>query len=261
MIHNRFCLLFFLAILQLSCTKVIDLKFKDSATTVVIEGSVVDYTDRQIVKISKSIPFTDPNFFPAVTGASVTITDMEGNRKILLEQHPGIYVTTDLQGEANKTYVLEVKVGDEIYSAESTMPEPVLLDSIDVVVSDILGKKYNTVEVYYQDPPGIPNFYRFKLKINGVLSSSIFVFQDEFNDGKSIRRELRDFDRDMLAEDDIELVMQSIDKTMYKYWSALSQNSGVQSSATPANPPSNISNGALGYFSAHTIQVRKFTIR
>jgi hypothetical protein len=50
--------------------------------------------------------------------------------------------------------------------------------------------------------------------------------------------------------------MNCVDKNVYDYFFTLSGvtgNNGFQT-ATPANPVSNISNGALGYFSAHTTQ-------
>jgi hypothetical protein len=51
---------------------------------------------------------------------------------------------------------------------------------------------------------------------------------------------------------------------MYSYLTALVQitdNSGIGGSVTPANPPSNISSGALGYFSAHTTRFSDIEIR
>lgn len=49
------------------------------------------------------------------------------------------------------------------------------------------------------------------------------------------------------------MLLQAIDKSVYDYFSSLNKLSagGINSSATPANPVSNVSGGALGYFSAH----------
>ncbi|WP_374459435.1 hypothetical protein [Chryseobacterium taeanense] len=50
--------------------------------------------------------------------------------------------------------------------------------------------------------------------------------------------------------------MQCIDESVYTFYSALLEisDTGTGGGITPANPPSNISNGALGYFSAHTVR-------
>jgi len=51
--------------------------------------------------------------------------------------------------------------------------------------------------------------------------------------------------------------MQCIDKNVYEYWYSLDQSStGSSQSAAPGNPVSNMQGGALGYFSANTLQSR-----
>jgi len=42
---------------------------------------------------------------------------------------------------------------------------------------------------------------------------------------------------------------------------ALMSDSGPGGGTTPNNPPNNLSNGALGLFSAHTAELKKNTIR
>jgi hypothetical protein len=45
------------------------------------------------------------------------------------------------------------------------------------------------------------------------------------------------------------------DAAVYTFWYSLSSGAtGANESASPANPVSNISGGAVGYFSAQTIQ-------
>ena len=51
---------------------------------------------------------------------------------------------------------------------------------------------------------------------------------------------------------------------IHSYYNAVIQISGDDgggAGVTPANPPSNLSNGALGYFSAHTTTVSSLIIR
>ena len=53
------------------------------------------------------------------------------------------------------------------------------------------------------------------------------------------------------------------DQNVYTFYSALLQLSdgGPGGGITPTNPPSNISNGALGYFSAHTVRKKSVVIQ
>ncbi|MFY7860691.1 MAG: hypothetical protein ACOVP5_00585, partial [Chitinophagales bacterium] len=53
-----------------------------------------------------------------------------------------------------------------------------------------------------------------------------------------------------------EFILLSTDKANFEFFNVLIQNQLVTSNGNeqvaPTNPPSNISNGALGYFSAHS---------
>jgi hypothetical protein len=57
--------------------------------------------------------------------------------------------------------------------------------------------------------------------------------------------------------------LQSIDKSVYNYFQTLESISGnaMQQTASPTNPISNFSNGALGYFSAYTFDRKKVIIK
>jgi len=47
------------------------------------------------------------------------------------------------------------------------------------------------------------------------------------------------------------------DAAVYKYWYSLNDGAtGTGQSASPANPVTNISGGALGYFSAQTVRTK-----
>ncbi len=62
--------------------------------------------------------------------------------------------------------------------------------------------------------------------------------------------------------DTVLLKMYCVDKNIYNYFFTLAAVTGNNNfrSASPANPNSNISNGALGYFSAHTISQKKIVV-
>ncbi|RYD74892.1 MAG: DUF4249 family protein [Sphingobacteriales bacterium] len=118
------------------------------------------------------------------------------------------------------------------------------------------------------DPANETNFYHFNLYVNNVFSKRVYVNNDRLTNGNKLRIQLyyesNDDDDDGLKTGDAVIVeMKGIDSNIFDYWYTLSQQSGrgPNQGTTPANPPSNISNGALGYFSAHTYQRQSITVK
>lgn len=250
-----------LAMLFLSCTKVIEIDFNNAAEKLVVEGNLTNFNSTQTVKLSKSVAITDANNFPAVSGATVTITS-DGRVYPLPEKSPGTYVITTLRGQSAKTYQLNIVTGNQTYTATSTMPNVVRLDSLGLNTTTFGSKQTLSPSVYYADPAATTNYYRFILTVNTVPSKEYFIYNDELTNGRVISRDLRDFDVGLVSGDRVSVEMQSIDKNIYQYWNGLSQNENRGgASTTPANPISNVSNGALGYFSAHTVQIKQFVVK
>lgn len=242
-------------VLLSSCEKVINVDIKDAAPVIVIEGVVTNRADSQVVKITRSAVFGQSNVFPAVTGAVVSITE-DGIRKLSLqESRPGVYVLRSSRGSPGHTYTLKVEADGKIYTATSTMPSQVRIDTVALNSSNFFGNTRRIISVEYQDPSGVKNYYRCLLKVNGTPSKQDFLFDDNFTDGKRVNQELFDFDLDILQGDVADIELHCVDSMIYRYWQGLDQNQNRGgASTTPANPVSNISNGALGYFSAHTRQ-------
>lgn len=248
------------AMLLLSCKKVIQIDFNNAGQQLVIEGNVTNGGNTQTVKISKSVAITDASNFPAVSGATVTITS-NGNIYPLKEASPGNYITTGLRGQANRTYQLNINYNGQVYTATSTMPIPVKLDSLGIETTSFVGKEFRSVTVTYTDPAAETNYYRFLLTVNNTPSTNYFIYTDQLTNGRNVNRNLLDNDLNLEKGDIVVIEMQCIDRNIYQYWNGLSQNQNRGgASTTPANPVSNISNGALGYFSAHTIQKVQLTV-
>ncbi|MBC7912890.1 MAG: DUF4249 domain-containing protein [Pyrinomonadaceae bacterium] len=244
-----------------SCEKVIDVQLKDASPLLVIEGIITNRTDSQYVKINQSVPFGESNTYPEVSNAVVTIQDGTGRVFTLRERRPGFYMARNFVAHSGRTYKLKVEYEGKEYTASSTMPQQVNIDSLGVSVSSFFGEEQRTVQILFNDPPATKNYYRFLLRVNGLPSKRIFVFDDNFTNGKKVSRELFDLDLSAKSGDKAEIEMQCIDQVIYRYWQGLDQNENRGgASTTPANPVSNISNGALGYFSAHTKQNEKLII-
>lgn len=259
-----------------SCQKVINIDINSKDPQIVIEAVVTDDTlISQMVKITKSVNINDDNSFPNVSGASVKISDNAGNNVTLSETSSGVYENSTLHGFPGRTYFLTVVAEGKTFTAVCTMPQKVSLDSV-IVNKDASsggpggqggpgGSSDSTAQSLtpvFHDPIGIGNNYRFKLKKGNTISTSTFLFNDETADGGTNNRPLNDRDIRLSKHDTIQVIMMCIDKAVYKYFYSMSQNgSGPNASATPANPVTNISGATLGYFSAHSIQIKKVVIQ
>jgi hypothetical protein len=120
--------------------------------------------------------------------------------------------------------------------------------------------------IEYNDPAGIVNQYRFVRYRNGVKTKNIFINNDDLSDGRHTATKLfvgdNDSEEDRLVSGDVVRIdMLCIDAAVYKYWYSLEQSAtGETTSAAPANPVTNITGGALGYFSAHTFQSKTMSV-
>ncbi len=253
----RFLQLFLLSFALFSCTKVISVNLNNANPDIVIEGIVSDAPGPYLVQLTQTVNFSDPNIFPPITGATVKITDsMLGITDSLKEIKPGTYATQTLQqGLTGHTYQLYVLSNGQMYTASSTMPAKVNLDSVTFYTTDIFGTRTTSAVANFQDPAGIANYYTFTEFVNGQAIDQTFNFSDRLSDGKYIRRQFFNDSSYINPGDEVSIEMHCVDSQVWQYFNTLGQAKGNNSQAiTPANPLSNISNNALGYFSAQTVQ-------
>jgi len=112
-----------------------------------------------------------------------------------------------------------------------------------------------TIEVHFQDPAGRDNYYRFVEVKNGVQQKFIFLVSDRLMDGNEITSTLYSQTDSLRSGDSVSVQLQCIDENIYDYFRSLSRVVNSSSSSTsPANPPSNFDNGALGCFSAYAVR-------
>lgn len=265
----------FLIILSLvlvtSCEKEIDLDLEDQSGQIVIEGNITDEIGPYYVKITKSVAFTQSNQYPAVENAQVTLSDNTGQTESLQYIGNGRYQASTFIGQSGRTYTLKVQVEGKEYTSTSTMPEAVVFEGLDQDSFMVGGETSYTLLPVFTDPQALGNRYLFKYTINNNPKIFLSEFSDNVNNGAVNQRPLLLPNDDGEEPDDIKVVvgdhinveMQCIDQNVYTFYSALLQLSGggPGGGITPTNPPSNISNGALGYFSAHTVRKKSIIIQ
>jgi len=234
-----------------SCEKIIDPDLKAAEPRIVIEGGITNRFENHLVKISRTIPFKEETTFNGIKGAQVTVRTSGGQVFSFSAAADGIYRSPRFRGLPGTTYNLEVNVEGNTYRSSSTMPRLVEADSIVFKQISIFGKSYIYPSVYYTDPPGEQNQYRYLVKVNDIFKTSQ-VIDDRFSNGNSTS-DMITFDDGVLRGERVDLEMQCIDRDVFKYYYAISQMEGDGGPpVAPSNPVSNIDNGALGIFSAYT---------
>ncbi|MEO5684935.1 MAG: DUF4249 domain-containing protein [Chitinophagaceae bacterium] len=242
-----------------SCEKVIDIKLRDADQKYVIEGNITNEPGQCSVSITQTKAFSEDNNFPGVSGATVTVSDNGGTAIPLVETGQGIYTTSIINGAPGHTYTLKILVNGKTFGSVSTLPLPVNLDSIFIEDRILFGDSTKIVNITYKDPAAVGDAYRFLQYRNNVQEKTVFVNNDDFTNGNAVTTQLLVFgndddDKKIKAGDSIKVTMQCLDTPVYKYWFSIDAATGESNNATPANPVTNITGGALGYFSAHTTQ-------
>jgi len=258
-----YALFSFLAFATASCKRDINLKLNNNTGLLVIEGNITNIREPQYIKLSENVPFTSSNTYPPVTGATVTVTDNTGNVYHFNEGPAGTYTIINMEGISGNTYTMNVLTNGKNYTAVSTMPDVVNLDSITSAGSQFGKGNQRQISVHYLDPPGEANQYRFIVYVNSVQVDDIFATNDQFTNGRNVDYTLYENKIDIYPADTVTVEMQSIDKNIYTYWFSLLQQqpNGPGGGVTPSNPPTNITPVTLGYFSAHTTQRITFEVK
>jgi len=267
---NILFILFSLFLLH-SCEKEIDLDLEDESGNIVIEGNITNESGPYVVRITKSVGFTQPNQYPVIAGAQVSVSDNTGQSETLVYMGNGKYQSSVLTGVPGRTYTLKVVAEGKEYTAKSTMPAPVNLEGLVQDSFDFGGQTNYTLLPVFTDPSLLGNRYLFSFTVNSSQNKLFEVFSDNVNNGIPNQRPLfLPNDQDdaqypaVVAGDTIYVEMNCIDSSIFTYYNALLDilyGEGSGAGVTPSNPPSNITNGALGYFSAHTVSKKNVVIQ
>jgi hypothetical protein len=245
-----------------SCTEKIDISLEESASKVVIEGSITNEFKEHEVRVTRSTAYLARHATPVVSGAIVRLSD--GSTEITLtESAPGIYKTIPaMAGIVGKEYTLTVIVDGMEYRASERINNLVPIDSMQLSRADIAlepgfvweeGKTYYNLGLYLQEPGDQVNFYLFDTYKNGELVTDTLTkkhFVDDMIINGSYINGMYAVQVDAVRGDSITLQMYTISKK-FCYFLLGAQQSGMSGNpftGTPANVGTNFSGGALGYF-------------
>lgn len=247
------------ALLAVSCEKVIDIKVPNNEPVLVIE-SYIEEDSLCFVQLSTTIDIFDGQIPPFVENATITLADDLGNQEMLLYDFSGRYYGMSMRGQVGRTYTLSVSVDGKEYQASSSLLPVVPIDSISVEEADTFGffaTDLKDVRLHYTDPSTAQNSYITKfVYIPNPNNDDAFFFERKYllnDDNKNGQaNSVFLFSQPIESGDVIVAELRSIDQAVFDYFfsieDALTGNSFT--SAAPANPKTNWSNGALGYFGA-----------
>jgi hypothetical protein len=235
-----------------SCTKDVHLNLQNGTGAIVIECFITTDTGFYYAVVSKTISFYDTNNLIPVTDAKLIITDNAGNRDSFIQSgYPGLYITQTIRGTVGRTYHLTVTTAGKQYDASSTMNPPVQVDSAGIQIFTLAGKQFWIPYCLFKDPANTSNYYKAFLYVNGTKQSKNTAIDDELDNGLTIQTSISP-DFFINLHDTVQVELDAIDQPVYEYWYTLSNSTTSSLTAAPANPVSNFSNNALGYFSAYS---------
>ena len=276
----------FATIALLSCTAPIDINTRNSEPVIVIYGQITDENKHQYIRITSSSPYFDKKTNAVVSDAKVVITSSQGIEYPFVYEKDGYYKSENsFFGVPNITYNLTVEVDFdkdnemEIYEASTTLLPVVSVDSADVKLLSIMGYRHFALNFYMQDPPETNNYYLCRFFINDSVSNSMLseyiitedrMYNGEYIDGATItyfedatdEKNLTAPGADeknnfmMSPGDIIRLQFSNIEKGYYNFINqCISEKYGENPffGGPPSNITTNLSNGAVGYFTGFCI--------
>lgn len=258
-----------------SCTEIVDIELDSTYTRLVVYGMITTDSAQHEVALTTTTDYFFGSAPPPVDNATVTVTF--GNTAVTLQhsvETPGIYFFPEaIRGVPGTQYDLLVEDVDidqdgitETYRASTVMPGIVPPDSI--TLQKFISPFFSgyQVAIWSPDPPEV-NYYNFKLWRNKELLNKRLsdytvqpddLFPDNYIPGLPIGF-LDDDDEDEMVfpGDTVTLELNSITEEYYNFIvEAQSEIFGNNPlfSGPPANVSTNLENGAVGIFTAYSIE-------
>ncbi len=206
-----------LALISVSCETIIDPLLEPAEPVLVVDAWINHKPEPQIIRLTKTQPYFDSSLPSGVQGASIKISDTQGNEFVFEENVavPGTYTWTpgegEVFGETGMIYSLSIITGSELFEASTRMGRVPPVDSItfrkekgNQFISDLY-----LAEFWAVDPLEPGDTYWIKTYKNGILlnkpSEINLAYDAAFSRGGNftgvnfiapIRRAINPFDQD-----------------------------------------------------------------
>ena len=274
-----------------SCTTVIDAKVDTGPSQLSVEATLTNKPGPQTIRLSETAPYFANVTSPAVTNATVVVTDDAGKTYPFLDPNKtGTYtwqpVGKDTLGRIGRTYQLAIRYGSETYQATSKINPVPPVDSL-IFVKRKLNPLSQTegyeAEFYAVDFPNQLDFYRIKYSRNGALQNrprDIITSQDGVFGGNGttsvadgltfivpVRRSINP-DSLYALKDIVNVEIHSVTFASFAFLQALRTQvtNGGLFATPPSNVPTNIINTnptgrpATGFFITSAVSTRTASV-
>lgn len=256
--------LFISIIFSFGCLKVLNINIINPNAKIVIDAVITDGAGPYFVSISRATNINSAAVYSTKDSAKIFIWDNFGQRDTLIKVKDGLYQTRNLRGIIGRTYYIEVRLENNIYTASNKMPYKVGFDKMDLDSLSINGLKIYTIIPRFTDPPTKGNYYRFVQKINDSIDNAYYLLNDDVNNGVVNKTPLIAVNAAIRIKkgDSVSMEMQCMNKEEFEYFSTLSQQTsfGINANSAPSNPKSNFNGNVLGFFSCHTSEYKSMGI-
>ncbi len=248
-----------IALALFGCEETVELNLEQSQEAIIIEGLVTGQPGKQYIRISRSVGFNQSGQNPAVQDAVVSVEDNEGNNYPFVEKEPGYYVPlAPFTGKVGNTYTMTARVGENLYSASELMNYVPPFDSLSFRIdkeeqaSPEDEGRYYEVLVYIKEPQATTDYYLAKFYRNDTIQNWdggwAFAYDDLLLNDEINNLPVPFY---YAQGDQARVEMYAVTRQCYKYYLGLNENinsDGGMFSGQPANLPTNIEGGAIGYF-------------
>jgi hypothetical protein len=249
-------------LLLASCEEIVTVDIPGQSPKIVIDATISDTIGKayNYVLISKSTSYNDRLSIPRVSGAQITLTEINRGANLFYnfrEDSAGYYVLTDttFKVKINALYRLAVVVNNQIFEAENHINQRALIDSISFNYKEndpYFDIGYYPI-VYFKENKG-KSYYRWRVFLNNKLFNfnEITLMNDNGIDGQYLNYQLL---YNFKENDTIRVDLYSLSEASYNYYTVLKRltEAGSPTQGSPGNPVSNFSGDVLGFFSVNTV--------
>ena len=257
--------------------------FPESDPQITVEGWI-DEGGHPIVLLTQAVSVDDEarslsdlsNYI--VKWAKVTVSDGE-HSEILTGKFnqkyypPFIYTTSNITGEAGKTYSLLVEYKDFTLTAQTTIPSRVEIDTAFAVPTESDSSQFG-IRVIFRDNPDTHDFYKTfsncDSSSNMFLSTIMQTIDDQFVSGTKMENTIyrgrfldTDYQPNFSRGEVVKVKLCHIDSLSYQFWHAYENSLSFSRNALlryNQNLPGNIV-GGFGYWCGYGASVRRVEVK
>ncbi|MBA3827323.1 MAG: DUF4249 domain-containing protein [Taibaiella sp.] len=283
-IHHTLAILFIIVLTLTSCEKEVHIDLGPTSAGLVVEGQI-EQDRRPSVVLTQTIGFFSNVDFSTIQSnfvhnAVITVSDGTttiplievakdtGNNSKFYIYQPDTSIATSRNfiGVIGRDYTLSITSAGKTYTATARIPQPIHIDSLTTMVPPTLPDRFPdamNVFIHFKDPDTLGNYARYFTKRNSEPYYSSGLYSDLIRNGTVLNERIRPGYNTLRPDssssgiffkgDTVTLKWASIDKGVYTFWNTFqfAEQAVGNPFATPINSQSNISNGALGVWSAY----------